>query len=68
MKFKKGDIVKVKEEVYGLIEKNAIGRVIDSAGLKYMVEPIEGYEDKFLKGESRFLHEGELELYGGGKE
>ena len=72
MKFKKGDIVKIIEDVgtwedWGTwIEKGAVGRVIEVDEYGCWVEPVEGYGDMFLGGNLRRVLEGHIELYEGG--
>ena len=65
MEFKEGDIVRIKENVGEYIEKGAVGRILEVFTRDYSVEPIKGYEHKFLNSEYWFVLESHIELYEG---
>ena len=64
MKFQKGDIVKVIEDVGLFIEKGAVGRVKEVDGSGCLIESVEGYEEN-LGGKQRYVSEIYIELYEG---
>ena len=64
MKFQKGDIVKVIEDVGLFVEKGAIGRVKEVDGSGCLIEAVEGYEE-ILGGKQRYVSESHIELHEG---